>query len=430
MLSAGEPSRSQDPVTPSPGPVPAVMSPAPVAAPAELEPKGHIMVVDDQPANLKVLEDMLRNQGYHVRSFPRGRLALAAAAQNPPDLILLDINMPEMNGYDVCRKLKEESRLQDIPVIFLSALSDIADKLKAFRSGGVDYIGKPFQFEEVQARVSAHSRLHQLQQALRQQNERLEELVGVRTRELEEAHVRLKILDQAKTDFLRLIAHEFRTPLNGLLGVGQLLLDEPGRDDDLRDMFEQSRHRIMTILDDASILSQIQLGKREFECERFPIRPVLDQAIAQSAPFARSREVTLQSAHHETAFVYGVEGLLVKSLQSLVETAARFSSRGSEVRLTCRPADSGTDASPHVRAVGWDTQVLIESCGRTVPQALLPKFFDVFSISEMITSDGDFGLGPAVAHRILSMFGGSVAISNRDSSGIQLAVSLKSASDA
>src|SRR4029077_3409492 len=112
-----------------------------------------IMVVDDNPANLKLLEDMLVQAGYGVRSFPRGRLALAAAAQNPPDLILLDINMPEMNGHEVCQRLKSVPQLADTPVIFLSALNETKDKVKAFQSGGVDYISKPFQFDEVHARV-------------------------------------------------------------------------------------------------------------------------------------------------------------------------------------------------------------------------------------------------------------------------------------
>jgi CheY-like chemotaxis protein len=120
--------------------------------------------VDDNPANLKLLEDMLRQYGYEVRSFPRGRLALAGAAQEPLDLILLDINMPEMNGYEVCEQLKASPSLSGIPVIFLSALNTIDDKLKGFRSGRVDYFPKPFQLEEVQARVETHLALHRAQQ--------------------------------------------------------------------------------------------------------------------------------------------------------------------------------------------------------------------------------------------------------------------------
>ena len=126
---------------------------------------GNIMIVDDNPANLKLLEDMLRQDGYEIRSFPRGRLALAAADQEAPDLILLDINMPEMNGYEVCRQLKSHETLFGVPVIFLSALNSTEDKVKGFQSGGVDYISKPFQFQEVQARVETHLKLRRAQLA-------------------------------------------------------------------------------------------------------------------------------------------------------------------------------------------------------------------------------------------------------------------------
>src|SRR5436190_4859392 len=134
-----------------------------------------IIVVDDQPANLKLMEDMLRQQGYGVRSFPRGRMALAAASQQPPDLILLDINMPEMSGFEVCQRLKADNKLASIPVIFLSALNETEDKVKAFRAGGVDYVTKPFQFEEVHARVETHL---QFQRPIRAERDLLEQTLS------------------------------------------------------------------------------------------------------------------------------------------------------------------------------------------------------------------------------------------------------------
>jgi putative two-component system response regulator len=166
-----------------------------------------IMVVDDQPANLKLMEDMLRRQGYAVRSFPRGRLALAAAAEEPPDLILLDIDMPEMNGFEVCKRLKSDNKLASIPVIFLSALNEAEDKVHAFRCGGLDYITKPFRFEEVQARVATHLHIHHLRRSLQVHNDQLEEAVRRRTREIEES--RLEILCRLA------IAAEYRDDTTG-----------------------------------------------------------------------------------------------------------------------------------------------------------------------------------------------------------------------
>src|SRR5580658_4738030 len=111
--------------------------------------RASILVVDDTPANLQVLAGMLKDRGYKVRPVPSGRMALEAARRHPPDLILLDINMPEMNGYAVCEQLKADDRLRGVPVIFISALTEPLDKVKAFATGGLDYITKPFQMEEL-----------------------------------------------------------------------------------------------------------------------------------------------------------------------------------------------------------------------------------------------------------------------------------------
>lgn len=129
------------------------------------EARGNILVVDDTPANLRLLGAMLSDQGYKVRAVVNGEMALTAARSAPPDLILLDINMPDMSGYEVCRALKADERTSAIPVIFVSALDEALDKVKAFEVGGVDYITKPVQFEEVVMRVSTHLKLHRLQRA-------------------------------------------------------------------------------------------------------------------------------------------------------------------------------------------------------------------------------------------------------------------------
>jgi putative two-component system response regulator len=125
-----------------------------------------ILVVDDTLANLQLLANILKEDGYKVRPAINGNLALRAVAQKKPDLILLDIKMPEMDGYQVCQALKDNPATKDIPVIFISALSDTNDKVRAFETGGVDYLTKPFQFEEVKARVATHLQLKDYQENL------------------------------------------------------------------------------------------------------------------------------------------------------------------------------------------------------------------------------------------------------------------------
>src|SRR5580658_6158837 len=143
-----------------------------------------ILVVDDTPANLQVLAGMLKDRGYKVRPVPSGKLALQAARRDPPDLILLDINMPEMNGYEVCEHFKADDKLKGIPIIFISALSEPLDKVKAFAIGGVDYLTKPFQMEELHARVETHLKLRRLQIELEESNARLAKANGRMSRDL------------------------------------------------------------------------------------------------------------------------------------------------------------------------------------------------------------------------------------------------------
>lgn len=136
-----------------------------------------IMVVDDTPENLRLLVKMLTAENYIVHAFPRGKLALAAALEEPPDLLLLDINMPEMNGYEVCKQFKSIDKLADIPIVFLSAMSEMEDKIIAFRCGGVDYITKPFHLEEVRIRVDTHLKIRRYQAELQEHNLNLQKRV-------------------------------------------------------------------------------------------------------------------------------------------------------------------------------------------------------------------------------------------------------------
>jgi len=148
-----------------------------------------ILIVDDTPTNLSVLAQMLLMQGYQTQLAPNGNAIVQVAEKELPDLILLDIRMPGQNGYEVCRQIKQNSRLKDIPIIFLSGLAETDDKVRAFKAGGVDYITKPFHFEEVRARVETHLTLRRLQLKLKARNQHLETLVEERFKEISNSHL-------------------------------------------------------------------------------------------------------------------------------------------------------------------------------------------------------------------------------------------------
>ena len=158
---------------------------------------GNILIVDDTPENLRLLTKILSEHGYNIRVAASGSHALATIKKEHPDLILLDIMMPEINGFEVCSRLKGDKDTQGIPVIFLSALHDVNDKVKAFQAGGVDYVSKPFQEQEVLARIRTHLKLHDLQIQLEEKNRQLNETneqIEKRNSELHEALDNIKTL--------------------------------------------------------------------------------------------------------------------------------------------------------------------------------------------------------------------------------------------
>lgn len=396
---------------------------ASLAADQISSPAASILVVDDMPANLKLLNTALRARGYEVRPVISGKMALEAARLKTPDLILLDINMPKMDGYQVCERLKEDPALAAVPVIFLSALDETIDKVKGFGVGAVDYITKPFQLQEVEARIGLHLELARLRRRLEQHNLLLEEAVAARTRELtesharlEEAHARLAVLDQAKSEFLEIIAHELRTPLTGIFSIAELLLGScpPETGARFSPLFERGRLRLVTLIEDALLLSRIGMSPSTGDETVCRLESLLQDACSHARPFAECRTVELGAIPEEIGPVFGEPEYLTRALQSLLETAIKFADADTAVRIA---------KIPDAKEIG----ISFEADGTDIPPDLLPRFFHLLGISETLTSGGDLGLAPYMAERIVSLYGGKVSVENLDPPGIRLTITLKAA---
>ena len=242
---------------------------------------GDILIVDDQPENLQLLSEALSGRHYELRRVLSGQLALQVAQFDPPDLILLDIRMPDIDGYEVCRQLKANEQTRDIPVIFLSALDNPLDKVKAFDVGGADYVSKPFQVPEVLARVRHQLQIRQLQRQASLQQQRLEE----KARALETANRELEFFSSSAS-------HDLSAPLRGLQSLSEVLLEDYG--DRLDALGKTYLERIRSTAIEMDTLLKTLLDYSRMTRTEFTVGPVSLQTVVDHT--LRSLRETIESS--------------------------------------------------------------------------------------------------------------------------------------
>nr|WP_319398250.1 hybrid sensor histidine kinase/response regulator [uncultured Carboxylicivirga sp.] len=223
-----------------------------------------ILIVDDNPKNLQVLSNILAQNNYQIEFATNGRTALDWIDQEKFDMLLLDVVMPDISGFDVCKQVRKSSKFNNVPIIFLSAHNDRKTIHYGFSIGAQDFVSKPFDSSELLMRVSTHLTLKNNIQELEQINGRLEQIVEERTKELKTAKELAENSDQLKTIFLQNLSHEIRTPLNGILGFAQLLkdnLEDPNSIINYIDIIEKSGERMLTMINDLVNISRIESGE-------------------------------------------------------------------------------------------------------------------------------------------------------------------------
>ena len=359
-----------------------------------------VWAVDDNIHNLELLQKILHRSNFEVLTFDKGEKMLKGLTRVRPDFVLLDIDMPGLSGYQVCEKMKSTPETAAIPVIFISALDDIVDKKEGFRLGGVDYITKPFNAEEVVMRINNHLLISVLQNRLARQNQNLEIQVKQRTAELEQANRRLKMLDDLKSDFLQFISHELRTPLNGLLGVVDLLVDELGEeiDADLINMFEHSRRRTINLVDDTLLLNELEASPESSQANPVVLKDLLGLAIQSATAGETNLEIELNDNLTSDDKLIGDIDLLVKAFSYLLATIHQFCSPENPVVINISPLDSAIE-------------VKMVAQGKKITKMNVDAFFNFYSSERSYSYAESKGLAPIVASKILALYGGTVALS-------------------
>jgi signal transduction histidine kinase len=284
-----------------------------------------ILVVDDTQANLQLLAGMLKERGYKVRPVPSGKLALQAAKTAPPDLILLDIHMPDLDGYEVCAQLKRDERTRDIPVLFISALNETMDKVLAFGMGGLDYITKPFQFEEVDARVAAHLKLRRLQVDL-----------ATRNQELQQSNAELRRLQELRDNLTQMIVHDLRSPLTGVFGSLELLSTEFDQlTPEARRMIELSRGALdetLKMINSLLDVSKIEAGELRPNCRGCDLVLLAREASNLLSGIRGGRTVLIEPETDSIPASIDPD-LISRVLQNLIGNALKFTGPDGEVKI-------------------------------------------------------------------------------------------------
>ncbi len=385
--------------------------------PNSTSPAAEVLIVDDSLDNLNVLSAVLQSHGYSVRGARSGRAALHAIEAAPPDLVLLDILMPEPDGYDVCRQLKANPALRDMPVIFLSALDSTFDIVRAFQAGGADYIVKPFRLEEIVARVRHQITILNLQRELRAQNLQLQDAKAG----LEEAYA-------AKSQFLAYVNHELRNPLAAIVGIARLLQtwqQQPKSDRKTLaryvEMLDCSATHLLDLTNDVLDLAKLEVGGMVLETDTIDLQEFLVGLDRMWEPEASRRglEWHIESPPHLPACIRADRGKLRQVLVNLLSNSMKFTQTGG-ISLVLRVFSEGADVPDAVTLA-----FAVTDTGPGIGPAECKRLFSPFVQGAAGRQIGQgTGLGLQIAWKLTELMGGTLTVESEVGRGTSFQVTV------
>ncbi len=377
-----------------------------------MESKGSLLIVDDNPANLSLLTRILVRELYEVRVLGDGQPVLVSVLANPPDLILLDIMLPGLNGYAVCEQLKAHPEVCEIPIIFISARDEVESKVRAFAVGGVDYISKPFRVEEVLARVETHLSVRNLQRQLQVTNEQL----ARRLEELDQVNRELQQRNMELNTFARTVAHDLRTPLNVVQGYADLLVDNyavfsPERTRGYLGDILTASTKMEDIIREIMLLAGVRT--KQVECVPLQMQEIIAEAQKRLSTVLQESQAELTiTADWPSALGYApwIEEVWVNYLNNALKYG------GSPPRVTLWAEESGTQVCFSVRDNGIG-----------IPSVKLDQLFVPFERLGRVGTAGH-GLGLSIVRQIVEKLGGEAGVTNEEGEGSVFWFSLPRAS--
>ncbi|MEG4088933.1 response regulator [Microcoleus sp. Pol12B4] len=381
------------------------------------ENKGNILIVDDTPENLQVLSATLSDRGYKVRGVINGKMAIRAARSGSPDLILLDIKMPEMDGYEVCIQLKEDPNTSEIPVIFISALDEVLDKVTAFKVGGVDYVTKPFHVAEVLARIEHQLTIQRLKKELLDRNKELQKEI-IERKKAEEAAAAASL---AKSQFVANMSHELRTPLNAILGFTQVMSrDSLLSHENLENLriINRSGQHLLELINDVLDLSKIEAGIIGLDERSFDLYQLLDTLEEMFQIKAETKKMQLRFSVQANVpqYIKTDENKLRVCLINLLGNAMKFTHDGGRIWLRVsvesnQPQQQKKSES-HPNSTSVEPLLIlfeVEDTGVGIATAEIDTLFDAFVQTQAGRKAADgTGLGLTITKKYVQIMGGDI----------------------
>ena len=379
-------------------------------------PQTDILVVDDNPTNLDLFSGLLQDHQFHVRAVTSGRLALTVARTFKPALILLDINMPQMNGFEVCTQLKADPATCDIPVIFISALDETIDKVRAFEVGGVDYVTKPFQIEEVLARVNSQLRIARLQHELIEKNAALTQAnadLSASRQELAEANIQLREMAEIKANFTAMLVHDLKSPLS----VVKATLDFLSIDGDvvagpygaLVHASVKTISKILAMI--GELLEVFRTDSKEIHLRRESVKftEFLKEFLENTRIAAQSENLVLETTISPNLPEMAIDvGKLERALSNLLSNAIKFTPAGGTISVEASEV-------MHMQSGVGRTAVLIRisDTGEGIESDVLPIIFDPYRQGQSGKGRLGVGLGLAIVKRIIEAHNGTISATSQ-----------------
>jgi two-component system sensor histidine kinase/response regulator len=380
-----------------------------------------ILIVDDNPQNLQVLGNMLRDHGYKPALAKSGFEALEFVQKRQPDGILLDILMPEMDGIETCRRLKAQEITRDIPVIFITGVADPWNKTRAFEAGGVDYITKPFQQEEVLVRVKAHLALRLMQKRLQAQNSQLRQEILGRERteaalqathnELQAKNAELLYANASKDKFFSILSHDLRNSFGVLLTYAEFLTTnfDICSQEELKANIEVLRttaHKLSALLENLLTWSRLQRGAMEYQPSEFDLKEIADENMLLFSSKAEQKQIRLTHTVPPNTWVYADHHMIRTVLRNLVSNALKFTNAGDTIEVLAAQVDD-------------KVEVAVADTGIGIPQEALTKLFRIENKYSQKGTAGEegTGLGLILCQELVKQNGGAIWVESEEGKG-------------